>query len=105
MNYDDIIEQAARVLARMEPGEDWPTNEFLGGGMTGTRDEEFRQEMIDQARDLDSAGLLARPLPTRREIADVLYGALEEGGWVSTTGFYPHEVAEAVLELLKGQEA
>lgn len=60
MNRDEIIEQAARVLARLEPGEDWPTNETLGGGLTGTRDDEFRQEMIDQARALADAGLLTR---------------------------------------------
>ena len=57
---DEIIEQAARVLTRLEPGGDWPTNETLGGGLTGTRDDEFRQEMIDQARALADAGLLTR---------------------------------------------
>lgn len=104
MNNDDVIDQAARVLARLEPGEDWPTNESLGGGMTGTRDDEHRQEMLDQARALADAGLLTRPLPTREQLADALWDALEDGGWVSTSGHYPYEIAAAVLALLNGQE-
>ena len=60
MSRDEIIEEAARVLAHLERDEEWPTNESLGGGLTGTRDDEFRQEMIDQARALADAGLLTR---------------------------------------------
>ena len=45
----------------------------------------------------------ATSTPTREQLADTIYDALEDGGWVSTTGYYPYEVADAVLELLKGQ--
>ena len=41
--------EIARIIARLEPGEEWPTNEELGGSMTGTRDDEFRREMLEQA--------------------------------------------------------
>ena len=54
---------------------------------------------------LADAGLLAQPFPTREEIADTIYDALEVGGWYSVLGLYPYEVANAVLDLLKGQEA
>ena len=36
----------------------------------------------------------------RDEIADAIYGALEEGGWSNSLGLYPYEVADAVLPLL-----
>jgi hypothetical protein len=46
----DVIEAGARALAELEPGEAWPSNYELGGGPTGTRDDEYRSEMLDQAR-------------------------------------------------------
>lgn len=48
---DTRIEAAARALASVEPGEDWPTNEALGGSLTGTRDDEYRDGMREQAED------------------------------------------------------
>ncbi|SDQ47752.1 hypothetical protein SAMN04488565_2627 [Leucobacter chromiiresistens] len=39
---EEQIEAAARALACLEPGEDWPTNGELGGSPTGTRDDEYR---------------------------------------------------------------
>lgn len=54
MDRDDLgdaaIERMARVLADLDPGEPWPTNEELGGGPTGTRDDEYRHECMDRAR-------------------------------------------------------
>ena len=47
---DDAIERMARAFACLEPGEPWPTNEELGGGPTGTRDDEYRHECMDRAR-------------------------------------------------------
>ena len=44
------VERMARVLADLELGEPWPTNEELGGGPTGTRDDEYRHECMDRAR-------------------------------------------------------
>ena len=44
------VERMARVLAYLEPGDQWPTNEELGGGPTGTRDDEYRHECMDRAR-------------------------------------------------------
>jgi len=43
----DMIERAALAIAEVD---EWPTNEELGGGPTGTRDDEFRDEHIDMAR-------------------------------------------------------
>jgi hypothetical protein len=53
MNLDltEAIEALARELACLEPGEDWPSNEALGGSPTGTRDNEFRSGMREQAAD------------------------------------------------------
>jgi hypothetical protein len=46
---DEAVQAVARVLAMLEPGEDWPTNAALGGNATGTRDDEFRDGCIEQA--------------------------------------------------------
>ena len=50
--YDDVIESAARAHAGIEPGDDWPTNAALGGSLTGTRDDEYRAGMREQATDV-----------------------------------------------------
>ena len=47
---EDTIERMARVLAYLDPGEPWPTNAELGGGPTGTRDDEFWHDCMDHAR-------------------------------------------------------
>ena len=52
-------------------------------------------------RALADAGLLARPLPTREEIARAIYDALSgQYGDFRT----PTDAADAVLALLKGQD-
>lgn len=50
LDRDTGVERMARVLADLDPGEPWPTNEELGGGLTGTRDDEYRYECMDRAR-------------------------------------------------------
>lgn len=50
LDMDDAIERMAKVLVDMDLGEPWPTNEELGGGPTGTRDDEYRHECMDRAR-------------------------------------------------------
>lgn len=50
LNTDEAVERMARMFAGLEPGEPWPTNEELGGGPTGTRDDEYRHECMDRAR-------------------------------------------------------
>ena len=63
-------------------------------------DRWLKQVRADAKADaLADAGLLARPLPTREEIADVI---LAESMFGSRT---PIAAADAVLALLKGQEA
>lgn len=46
------VERLAKALAQLEPDEPWPTNAELGGGLTGTRDDEFRDGKRDEAREL-----------------------------------------------------
>ena len=87
MSRDESIEQAAQVLS---------TSTTCDGQPYAT--ELHRR----QAHALADAGLLAQPMPTREEIADTIYDALEVGGWYSVLGLYPYEVANAVLDLLKG---
>ena len=49
------IEEVARHLAELEPGEPWPSNEELGGHrLLGTRDDEYRFAMREQALELMS---------------------------------------------------
>lgn len=58
---DAEVEAAARALAGLEPGEDWPTNEELGGHpILGTRDDEYRFGMREEARDVLEAAKAAR---------------------------------------------
>lgn len=49
------VEAAARALASLSPGEPWPSNAMLGGGLTGTRDDEYRDAMYEQAREVIAA--------------------------------------------------
>lgn len=50
LDTDAAVERMARVFADLDPGESWPTNEELGGGPTGTRDDEYRHDCMDRAR-------------------------------------------------------
>jgi hypothetical protein len=59
---DDMVERAALAIAEVD---EWPTNEELGGGPTGTRDDEFRDEHIDMARAALEAVLGASNEPRR----------------------------------------
>lgn len=55
------IDAVARQLANLEEGEPWPTNEQLGGNMTGTRDDEFRWSKQEEAEEvLSAAGFIVR---------------------------------------------
>lgn len=49
LDRDAAVERMARVLADLDPGEPWPTNKELGGGPTGTRDDEYRYSCMDRA--------------------------------------------------------
>ena len=82
MNHDEITEQTAQVLSTLTTcdGQPHPT--------------ELHHR---QAHALADAGLLARPLPTRYEISEVILAE-------SLFGFRtPIAAADAVLALLKGQ--
>lgn len=54
---DETVDRAARAVAGLEPGEDWPTNAEMGGGPTGTRDDEYRSECVRTARAALTAAL------------------------------------------------
>lgn len=88
---DDIIEQAAQVLSTLTTCDGQPHATEL-----------HRR----QANALADAGLLARPLPDRQELADEL------SGWPIGDGYYQtsvataeaRDMADAVIALLKGQD-
>lgn len=66
-NEDVRIEIAARTIAGLEKGEPWPSNSDLGGGLTGTRDDEYRDAMLEQAREVLAAiDAVTRPSPEVR---------------------------------------
>ena len=83
MNRDEIIEQTARVLSALTTCDGQPHATELHHR---------------QARALADAGLLARPLPSKEEIADVIQAGNLFGHHTPTA------IASAVLRLLKGQE-
>jgi hypothetical protein len=45
-------EKIARYLAMLDPDDDWPTNAELGGGPTGTRDDEFKAAHYENADEI-----------------------------------------------------
>lgn len=51
---DEMVERGALALADEEK---WPTNEELGGGLTGTRGDELRDSCRDEARRILEAAL------------------------------------------------
>lgn len=51
---DEMVERGALALADEEK---WPTNEELGGGLTGTRDDELRDSCRDEVRRILEAAL------------------------------------------------
>lgn len=63
LRTEEAVERVARLLACLEPGEEWPSNEALGGNLTGTRDHEYRDGMRDQAREAIDALLEQEPRP------------------------------------------
>ena len=92
MNRDEIIEQTAQVV-HVAIAHRWMT---VYSALSEDRD--YPELLRDIARALADAGLLAQPLPSREEIADVI---LAESLFGSRT---PIAAADAVLALLKGQE-
>lgn len=92
MNYDEIIEQAAQVLSTLTTCD----------GQRHATELHRRQ-----ARALADAGLLARPLPDRDEIAEELSGLPIGDGYYQSRVIMAEarEMADAVLALLKGQDA
>lgn len=57
----EAIERVARTMAGLEPDEEWPSNETLGGNLTGTRDDEYRDGMCEQAKEAINALLGEEP--------------------------------------------
>ena len=98
MSNDDVVDQAARILSTHE---------------TFTGKPHPRDHHRHQARSLDNAGLLARPLPDREQIA----AAVHHVGWEVPEGYEDSldpencatcrdalNTADAVLALLEGRD-
>ena len=103
----NIIEQVAKFLWECDQEgttDEW--REMAWNDMGGSEPTDERQTYEIRAQALADAGLLARTLPTREEIADEL------SGWPIGTGYYQtrvatdeaQDMADAVLALLKGQD-
>lgn len=54
------VEAAARAYAGLLDGQAWPTNEELGGSVTSTRGDEYRDECVEVARTMLYAARTAR---------------------------------------------
>ena len=83
-----LVEATARLLAGLGPGDEWPTNEQLGGSLTGTRDDEYHMAKQEEATEL-LASLL--PLLTQ-DIQPVIFDALAS----VTLGMGVDRVAQAL---------
>ena len=63
------VEALARELAQLDAGDPWPSNDDLGGHhILGTRDDEYRFAMLEEARAVLNTvlpHLTADDLPTR----------------------------------------
>lgn len=66
---EEAVERGARALADLDPDEDWPTNEELGGSLIGTRDDEYRDGKREDAR---RVLLAARVAPSREAEEEVI---------------------------------
>ena len=52
------VEALARELAQLDAGDPWPSNDDLGGHhILGTRDDEYRFAMLEEARAVLNAAL------------------------------------------------
>ena len=52
------VEALARELAQLDAGDPWPSNDDLGGHhILGTRDDEYRFAMLEEAREVLTAAL------------------------------------------------
>src|SRR5690625_5554059 len=70
-NPEEAVEAAAKALAELEPGEDWPSNIDLGGhALLGTRDDEFKRAMEQDAKRALTAALPHLEAALRAQIAD-----------------------------------
>src|SRR5690625_3927235 len=67
---EEAVEAAAKALAELEPGEDWPSNIDLGGhALLGTRDDEFKRAMEQDAKRALTAALPHIEAALRKQIA------------------------------------
>ena len=100
MNHDEVIEQVAKFLWECDQeGTTDEVREMAWGDMGGSEPTDERQIYEIRARALADAGLLARPLPSYDEIVNACRNGMNTGGP------FPWPAADAVLALLKGQDA
>ena len=74
------VEALARELAQLDAGDPWPSNDDLGGHhILGTRDDEYRFAMLEEAREVLNATL---PHLDAEDLRDTPAGrALRAEGW------------------------
>ena len=94
--------QQVRDGYRYDPEDDYhnPLQAHANAERNGRAFDRWLEQVKARARAdaLADAGLLARPLPTREEIADVIHAGNLFGHRTPTA------VADAVLALMKGQD-
>lgn len=94
-----MIERAARALAALEDGQDWPSNAELGGNLTGTRDDEYRDAMRDTAREMLDAVLPQITTIAELEALPLRTLLIDEHGGEYRIGFHAHDSIERALPL------
>lgn len=103
------LEKAARALAQIPEGKDWPSNEDLGGSMAGTRDDEYHDAMTEEARAAVAAYLEAQAVTTVEELealpmettvrceSGTIETKIPDGRWTCSSVWEPAQSSEIEL--------
>jgi hypothetical protein len=102
LDLSAAVEAAARALAELAPDEEWPTNEALGGNPTGTRDDEYRAALLDDARNAVAAAPLIEA-QVRAQVAAEIEAIRPDDGTTDT--FYTEEDKFLAARIVRGESS
>lgn len=96
---ETAIQAAAEALAELEPGEDWPSNIDLGGhAILGTRDDEYKWAMEQDATRALTAALPHLEAALRTQIADDIQERLVPADQTEVAVWIRNQAARIVQE-------
>lgn len=98
MNIPDAaVEAVARKLALLDEGDPWPSNVELGGHpLLGTRDDEYRYGMREQATELLTIAAPFVEAAVREQVArDIEEARSQAPAWVAESHLFAWQAALA----------